>query len=439
MDAVIAAYSRFVPEEALGLMGRESITDVDLGDHVEKTMTILFADIRDFSALSEEMTPRENFAFINDYLNRMEPAIARHGGIIDKYIGDGIMALFPENADDALRGAIEMLKILGAFNKERETAGMQPIRIGIGLNTGLMMLGIIGGRDRMESTVISDAVNLAARIEGMTKRYGAPLLISEHTYYGLRDAARHDTRFIDRVMVKGKRQPQSVYEVFDADPPEQRDAKRATKALFGEALAYYHFKEASRALELLSECLRMAPGDTVALAYRDRCKRFLETGYHEGTGEVDLRIAWDDSLSIGETEIDAQHQELFRRVAGFVEAVRRDRNYSKIHEVVEFLDHYIVHHFAAEERCMAAHKYPFLPLQVDQHRRFRKYFDNFKREIEKNLDSHPTFLLFRTQVLVIDWIMHHVSKIDRHFGRFLSHADITTGGNSNEPGSGFPA
>jgi hypothetical protein len=96
----------------------------------------------------------------------------------------------------------------------------------------------------------------------MTKSYGTPLLISEHTYYGLKDASHHDTRFIDRVKVKGKEQAQSVYEVFDADPPTLREAKRKTKGLFEEALAQYHFKEAPTALKLLSECLRQAPDDT---------------------------------------------------------------------------------------------------------------------------------------------------------------------------------
>jgi hemerythrin-like metal-binding protein len=415
-DAIVQAYNRFVPHETLGLLGKENIVQVDPGDHVEKTMTILFADIRDFSTLSEDMTPQENFTFINDYLNRMEPVITAHGGIIDKYLGDGIMALFPTDADDALHGAIAMLETLHDYNAGKK----EPIRIGIGLNTGLMMLGVIGGNKRLESTVISDAVNLASRVESMTKKYGTPLLISEHTYYGLRDASHHDIRFLDRVRVKGKKQPQSVHEVFEADPSELREAKRATKALFEEALAYYHFKQAPKALALLEECLRQAPEDTVAQLYAERCRYFQETGYHEGTGEIDLKIEWDESLAIGHGTIDDQHRALFDQVTDFVSSVRQDQDYTRINSVIDFLDNYIAYHFGSEEKCMAEHNYPFLPLQIQQHRRFCRYFAGFKEEVAQNLDEHPVFLLFRTQILVIDWLVNHVGKLDRHFGKFLA-------------------
>ncbi|HPP07400.1 MAG TPA: adenylate/guanylate cyclase domain-containing protein, partial [Syntrophorhabdaceae bacterium] len=217
IEKIIEAYSRFVPQEFIRLMGKDTIVGIDLGEHIEMTMTILFSDIRDFTSLSEGMTPRENFSFINSYLERMEPVIARAGGIIDKYIGDAIMALFPKDADAAIKGAVDMLQHLEIFNNERQGSGLPPIKIGIGLNTGLMMLGIIGGRHHMESTVISDAVNLASRIESMTKNYKTPILISEHTYYSLRDPSIYGIRFVDRVKVKGKEQCQSVYEVFDAD------------------------------------------------------------------------------------------------------------------------------------------------------------------------------------------------------------------------------
>ena len=425
VDKIIKAYSRFVPSEVIGLMGKDTITGVDLGDNIEMTMTILFSDIRDFTSLSEGMTPRENFAFINSYLERMEPAIARAGGIVDKYIGDAIMALFPTNADDALNGAIGMLNQLIIYNNDRKKSSYLPIQIGIGLNTGLMMLGIIGGRHHMESTVISDAVNLASRIESMTKNYKTPLLMSEHTYYGLKDTSHNDIRFIDRVKVRGKEQCQSVYEVFDADPPSLREAKRSTKGLFEEALAHYHLKKAPEAMNLLSECLRQAPDDTAAQVYRDRCERFLATGVHESSGEVDLVIPWDVSLEIGDPMIDAQHRGLFEHVNGFVEAIGKSQDYAQLHTVIEFLDDYVARHFATEERCMAENSYPFLQLQIDQHRRFSRYFEAFKDEIRNDLNEHRVFLLFRAQILVMDWLVNHTSKLDRHFGKFLDQTEGT--------------
>ncbi len=418
-DKALEAYSRFVPCEVLALMGKKSITEVRLGDHVEKIMTVMFSDIRGFTRLSEEMRPQEIFAFINAYLKQMEPLVTRNNGIVDKYLGDGFMALFPAGADDALNCANQMLNKLSDFNKDLERSGKPPVRIGMGLNSGLMTLGTIGGRHRMDSTVISDAVNLASRIESMTKHYRTPLLISEHSYYGARNISAHSTRFIDRVRVKGKEQPQSVYEVFDCDHPRLRRAKHKTKSLFEEALAQYHFKEISRSLELLTECARQAPDDTAVEFYMKRCNYFLETGIHESSGEFDLRIKWDSSLAVGHEEIDAQHRELFDFVGELVEAILANRGYTQIQRIIEFLDGYIVRHFVTEERCMKENNYPFLELQINEHRRFSDYFVNLKQEISKDFDKRRNFLLFRIQILLIDWLVNHTSKLDRHFGRFL--------------------
>ncbi len=419
IEKIIEAYSRFVPQEFIRLMGMDTIIGIDLGEHIEMTMTILFSDIRDFTSLSEGMTPRENFSFINSYLERMEPVIARAGGIIDKYIGDAIMALFPKDADSAIRGAVDMLQHLEIFNNDRQKSGLPPIKIGIGLNTGLMMLGIIGGRHHMESTVISDAVNLASRIESMTKNYKTPILISEHTYYSLRDPSAYDIRFIDRVKVKGKEQCQSVYEVFDADPPLLREAKKKTKGIFEEALAHYHLKKIPEAMELLSQCLCEAPDDTVAQVYKERCQRFIETGIHESSGEVGLVVHWDDSIAIGNPVIDEQHRSLFEHANSLVDAIGKADDYSQLDSIIDFLSDYVVKHFKTEERLMVETGYPFLDLQIEQHRRFANYFTAFKEEIKKDLNTHRVFLLFRAQILVMDWLVNHTVKTDRHLGRFL--------------------
>lgn len=416
---IVSAYSRFVPREIIALMGKDDISNVSLGDYVEKTMTILFSDIRDFTSLSEEMTPRENFAFINSYMECMNPVIARNGGIIDKYIGDAIMALFPVNADNALRCAIDILTELRSFNKKIKKSGYSSVKIGMGLNTGLMMLGIIGGKHFMETTVISDAVNLASRIESMTKSYKTPLLISEHTYYGLKDASCYDTRFVDRVQVKGKAQCQSVYEVFDADPPGLRNAKRDKKIIFEEALAHYHFKKVARAKKILSGYLRQVPDDTVAQVYHDRCIRYQKTGMHESSGEFDLAISWNKSLAVDQSMIDEQHRGLFESARKFVDAVGKSKNYPQLCATIDFLDNYIKVHFETEERLMAEKSYPFLQMQIDQHRRFSRYFDILKREIRKNFETRRIFILFQVQLLIVDWLINHTSKLDTHFGKFL--------------------
>ncbi|NES85186.1 MAG: PAS domain-containing protein, partial [Moorea sp. SIO2B7] len=192
------ANERFVPREFLQLLKKNSIIDVDLGDNVHQEMSVLFSDIRGFTTLSEFMAPEDNFRFINAYLSRMAPAISEHRGFIDKYIGDAIMALFSGSADDAVGAGIAMLKTLAQYNTTRQRPDRPPLKIGIGINTGFMMLGTVGGKNRMEGTVISDAVNLAARLEGLTKIYRVSLLISNNTFLRLEDIDNYDFRIIDR-------------------------------------------------------------------------------------------------------------------------------------------------------------------------------------------------------------------------------------------------
>lgn len=205
------AYERFVPRKFLEELGRANIVDVALGDQIEKTMTVLFSDIRDFAALSEGMSPRENFAFINDYLKKAGPVIRGHGGFIDKYIGDSIMALFPGEPDAALDAARELYTMLDDFNRERESVGRPPIGIGVGIHTGLLMLGTVGEVERMDGTVISDAVNLAARLEGQTRVLGADIIVSAATRDALIRPERYALEYLETVRVKGKSLEVPVY------------------------------------------------------------------------------------------------------------------------------------------------------------------------------------------------------------------------------------
>ncbi|MEQ9552143.1 MAG: response regulator [Coleofasciculus sp. G3-WIS-01] len=266
------AYERFVPGQFLQFLQKKSIVDVQLGDHVQREMSVLFADIRNFTALSEQMNPRENFNFINAFLSRMEPAIRENNGFVDKYIGDEIMALFSGNADEALQAGIAMFERLALYNQHRANCNYTSIEIGIGINTGELMLGTVGGFSRMDSTVISDAVNLAARLEELTKIYQVRLLISHHTFLKLSDSEDYGMRLIDKVNVKGKAQKVTVYEVFEADPPQMRRAKRTTKTGFEQGLMLYYRDRLSEAAQHFSECLQVIPEDKVAQHYLKRCQ-----------------------------------------------------------------------------------------------------------------------------------------------------------------------
>jgi class 3 adenylate cyclase/GAF domain-containing protein len=288
-EDVIAAYERFVPRQFLGYLGKRSILDVSLGDQTEREMTVLFSDIREFTSLSERMTPAENFEFINSYLSVMEPVIHSHGGFIDKYVGDAIMALFPTGPDDALAASMEMVRLLARLNSVRSGPGIQPIRIGIGLNSGRLMLGTVGGKDRMDGTVISDAVNLASRVEGMTKVFGATILASEHTFVGLKEGKRQPHRALGTVRVKGKSRPVTVFEFFGGEAEEQVALKLRTGDDFATAVQAYVSKRFIEADALFRSIVAQNPADRAAAAYLKRCRHYQDFGVPDDwNGVADL-------------------------------------------------------------------------------------------------------------------------------------------------------
>ena len=168
-----------------------------------------------------------------------------------------------------------MLKRLNQYNQYRASSGDSPVRIGVGINTGLLMLGTVGGQNRMDGTVISDAVNLGARVESLTKNYGVSLLITEQTFSRLTQPNNHAIRPIDTVKVKGKSQKVTVYEVFDVDPPVVKEGKLNTLQRFQQAIFLYNSGQLLEAREMFAECLKLNPRDQVAQIY---LQRILSTG-----------------------------------------------------------------------------------------------------------------------------------------------------------------
>jgi len=418
LHQTVRAYERFVPQQFLHLLNIDSIIDVKLGDQTERKMTILFSDIRDFTTLSESMTPRENFNFINSYLSRVEPVIEQHRGFIDKYIGDAIMALFPANADDALSGAIAMLGQLLNYNQDRKKSGYSFVRIGIGLNAGMVMLGTIGGDKRMDGTVISDAVNLAARLEDMTKTYLVPLLMSEHTLYSLADASRYHIRFVDRIRVKGRTTAVSVYEVFDSDEPSLMQAKLATRDRFERALACYHMRDWQRALPLLEECLAVVPEDRVTQIYIDRCKAQPDSNMTE----LGCALPWSDDFLVGMDDLDQQHRALLSGMNQVMTALRGG-NRSKTLQAISIVRSHAEVLFGAEEALMRHHAYPMQLEHQYEHQKFYEYLADFSTQVSDKQQDW-TVLRFRAQLILLDWFASHTTKSDRHMAHNLLNMSL---------------
>jgi two-component system sensor histidine kinase ChiS len=278
LRTALDSFSRFVPREFLKCLNKENITEVELGDNALRYMTILFSDIRSFTQLSEKMTPQQTFKFLNSYFDRMNPFVWNNRGFIDKYIGDSIMALFPNGEESGLAAAVEMLKHIPVYNAQRGGYGYQPIRIGVGIHTGPVILGTIGHEMFMQGTVISDAVNTAAYLESRTKVYRVSLIVSEQLITGIRETGKFRYRLLDKISVKGKDIPVVIYEVFEGDPEPLADLKQRTKRQFERGVHEFLNNNIVQALRLFHDLCKKSKEDETVKYYRDRCAYYLKKG-----------------------------------------------------------------------------------------------------------------------------------------------------------------
>ena len=272
------AYGRFVPHEYLHFLQKDSIINVKLGDHVSKEMAIMFSDIRSFTTLSETMTPQENFDFVNAYLRQVSPIIRNNLGFIVKYLGDGMMAVFPNGTDTAIQAGIDKLQQVERYNLKRKASGYQPIKVGIGVHFGHMMVGIVGETARMQGDAFSDNVNLTARLESLTKFYGVSLVISENALQNSSNPEQYQMRFLDKVIVKGRTEPIAIYEVLDGEMETVRNLKLETKTDFEQGLTHYRSGEWILAKEHFESVLEIHPQDKAAALYVVRISQLMERG-----------------------------------------------------------------------------------------------------------------------------------------------------------------
>ena len=283
------ANSRFVPREFLQFLSKDSIEDVMLGDQVEHEMTVMFTDIRSFTKISESLSPQENFDFINGYLKEIVPVIRKHRGFIDKYIGDSVMALFPDSPDAALLAALEFEKAVQDFNVYLVSKDLAPILIGSGIHTGRLILGTIGNDQRLETTVISDSVNIASRMEGLTKHYHCRIVVSEDAVSKLVDPEKFYFRYLDTVRVKGKSRSMAVYTVLNEDESKLRASYQDE---LDEAVQLMKDRNLGRALEVLTQLVHLHPDDGLLGIFLARCKNYIANGLPEewdGTHTLNLK------------------------------------------------------------------------------------------------------------------------------------------------------
>ena len=276
-------FEKFVPKGFLERIAPEGLESLRFGTAESDEATILFSDIRSFTDLSEPLSPQELMDFLNDYLKMMNMSIMVNHGFVDKFIGDAVMAIFDRteqssnDARNALNAGMGMLQVLGNMNQKRKRQGQIPISIGIGIHTGPVVFGTLGFEERMDSTVLGDAVNLASRLESLTKYYGASLLFSDQTFEALGDEKENLLiRKIDTVMVKGRKQPVTIYELFNSDSPDVQSAKKMVMQSLEEPLSLYRQKKWIEAEQLFTDLARNQPLDSLPNIYVERCQNLLE-------------------------------------------------------------------------------------------------------------------------------------------------------------------
>ena len=273
-------YYKFVPEQFRELLHKESFTDLELGDAESTDLTVLFCDIRSFSLNSEMMTAKENFEFVNVIYGIAGPIVREHGGFVDKYIGDAVMALF-QNADDAIAAGKELYSRIVLDKSTAERLGMSAINIGVGIHSGMARIGIVGENERMSGTVISNTVNISSRLESLPKQYHTAMIITKDTLDRMTDPDSLQTRYLGMVQVAGVNEVKAIYEVLDALDPERRDERIRTRDDFKEGVRLFHLKEPEKSIEYFKRVRESSKNDPVVDIYIEYIEEFIESGHKE--------------------------------------------------------------------------------------------------------------------------------------------------------------
>ncbi|WCL49840.1 adenylate/guanylate cyclase domain-containing protein [Leptospira sp. GIMC2001] len=284
-------YSKYVPTEFIQLMDKRDILDVHVGDFVSKNIAVLSSDIRDFTTFSEGMNPEDNFKFLNAYLSRVAPAIRNNSGIIDKYIGDAVIALFHTGTADAISSGIEMHRIIQDYNNQRVARNFQPISIGIGIHSGESLLGIIGEDVRTQTTAISESVHLASIIEGLTKKYGAKILISLDSLFNTPEPDKYPYRIVDTIRIYPGDEPIGIAEILLEGLDETSNLKIEYKEIFERGVYSFlegDFQSASDLFEVIGSQIEQ---DAAASLYYHRSQKYLKYGAPPGWETANLEEA----------------------------------------------------------------------------------------------------------------------------------------------------
>ena len=281
------ALRRFIPGEFFTLLKRNGVDDIRLGDQIEQDMAIMFSDIRSFTSLAERLGAAKTFEFLNDYFGRVGEVIRENGGFVDKYLGDGFIALFPRSPESALKAAIGMQRVIAEFNASRPDGHARPIEVGIGLNFGPLILGTVGEEHRMDTTVIADSVNLCSRLEALSKSYGKGTIVPVEFLERTGKADAYHWRRLGLIRVKGRRAAVEIAHVYDGLPEADFNLFESTKERFERALYAYRNGGYGTALAEFGKLVRENPNDPAVFTFMKEIDHISSSNIADACDDAD--------------------------------------------------------------------------------------------------------------------------------------------------------
>lgn len=272
-------YEKYVPKQFLKFLGKNSILELELGNQVQKEVTTMFCDIRNSTATSSTLSLEDNFNYINSYLKVVSPLVRKHGGFVDKYLGDGILAVFMK-AENAMECAVQIVKAIEQKNKS--SVATPSMDVGISLNTGEVVFGVVGEEERKSPTIISDTVNLASKMENINKFFHTKIIFSKRTLNSLRNEYPLSYRFIGTLTLEDK-DYLSMFECLDSYDKKTREKLESVKVTFEQGVRYYNLGKYHNAKENFQLVLKRAREDKVAYMYYNKCEQKI-------SGENPMRL-----------------------------------------------------------------------------------------------------------------------------------------------------
>ncbi len=283
------SYFRFVPQQFLKVLGKTNMTQISLGEQANRDMTILVCNMRGFSELSTRLTTEENFRFINSFLNVFGPVVRECGGFTSRYLGPGMLTMFPDDSSAAIRAAVRLRAMLDTYNAERTHAGGESIDIGIAIHSGDVMIGIIGEEQRMEGSVVSNHVQLTLELEKLSAKLGVQVLLTEETMHASRKPLGGNCRKLGTFQIGDEQRTIELFDLYEGDPAHIRQLKQETKQEFEAALALFQSGRFYDAREGFVAVVKKNRYDLPAKHYFFACDRYFQEG---------VPAQWNNSLRI---------------------------------------------------------------------------------------------------------------------------------------------